>query len=310
MNRDHAAASYADLAGFYDRFTAAHNHDAWAQTLELAALAHGLDGRRVLEVACGTGNLLVPFLERGYEVTGCDISPEMLELAKRKVGRDVPLFVADVRRLPAVGRFDLALCIGDVFNYLLEVGDLDDALASIRAVLAPGGIALFDVNTLWSYRTVFATDRCFEDDRGLLTFRGRGRPDVEPGAQVESIVDAFTAENGHWTRATSRHVHRHHRDADIRRAIEAAGLRCIAAYGVTPDGELHPEVLELRHTKRLYVAGPVPSPTPKGERDASAQEARDARRSGRRLHEGQLDAAPSPGAPAPGEGSSRRPAEA
>jgi bacteriocin biosynthesis cyclodehydratase domain-containing protein len=302
MGRDHAAQSYADLACFYDWFTADHDHEDWAHALETAAVTHGLRGKRMLEAACGTGNLLRPFLARGYEATGCDLTPEMLELARPKVGHEAALFVADVRSLPAIGPFDLVLCVGDVFNYFLEPADVARALTSLRRVLQPDGLALFDANTLGAYRSVFAVDRCIEDQRGVLTWRGLSRPDAASGCYAEAVVDAFTAENGHFNRATSRHRHRHYPDAELASAIAHAGLRALAVYGVTPDGVLHEEFDELAHNKRLYVVSPLRSATRKGGGRASDQEARVTGGSRRCLHEGQLGGAPSPDAGASGEG--------
>ena len=47
---------------------------------------HRLQGRRLLDVACGTGKSFIPMLERGWEVTACDISAAMVEVARGKVG--------------------------------------------------------------------------------------------------------------------------------------------------------------------------------------------------------------------------------
>jgi ubiquinone/menaquinone biosynthesis C-methylase UbiE len=253
MRHDPAAVAYASTAPFYDRFTAGHDHGAWVRTLEEVARAHGLRGRRLLDVACGTGNSLIPLIERGYDAAGCDISSEMLERAREKLGPDANLFAADVRRLPTGRRYDLVTCIGDVLNYLLDPPDLGAALRSLAAVLAPGGICLFDANTLGAYRSIFAHDHCLEDPSGLITWRGGACRDAAPGATAEVLLDAFTREDGHWTRATSRHIHRHHPANLIDRAIATAGLRRAAVYGVTPDGVLHAEPNELVHTKRLYV---------------------------------------------------------
>lgn len=286
---NHAAYAYARLAPFYDRFAASHNHAAWAATLEQIAQRHGLRGRRLLDVACGTGNSLIPFLERGYEAAGCDLSAEMLALARRKVGRDVPLFKADVRQLPRSGPYDLVVCAGDVLNYLLSPAELVLAFRSMASVLAPGGKCVFDVNTLGAYATVFASDRVIEsDDRGLLLWHGSADPDPEAGARVEVTIEAFTRRGELWERVSSTHSHRAHSDGEVLAALSAAGLECVAVYGVTPDGSLHLDASEREHTKRVYAAGRPMEATQKGERDASDHEAGVAGRPGGRLQQGQL----------------------
>jgi bacteriocin biosynthesis cyclodehydratase domain-containing protein len=300
MTSDPAGAAYAAAAPFYDRLTADQNHEAWVRTIDELARRHGLSGNRLLDLACGTGNTLVPFLGLGYTAAGCDLSPEMLAMARAKVGPDVRLFVGDMRSLEGSDRYDLVTCIGDVLNYLLDPREVVQTLRSVAGVLDPGGLCVFDVNTLRAYRSLFASDRCIEDEGGVITWRGRTPTDAAPGSTAEVVVDSFARENGHWTRATSRHVHRHHTDEEIRRAIADAGLSCVAVHGVTPDGSLHPEPRELEHMKRLYTArAPSPTPTRKGGTLASDREAGDAGRAGGRLHEEQLTRAGRPGAQSP-----------
>ena len=107
------------LAPFYDELTREHDYDG----VDLAprahgALTYGVRGTRLLDAACGTGKSFMPFLERGYAVTGCDISPEMLAVASAKAP-EAELFAADVRELGRVGEFDLITCLDDAVNYLI-----------------------------------------------------------------------------------------------------------------------------------------------------------------------------------------------
>ena len=114
-----AAEAYKGLAPFYDELTREHDYDAWTLHLEQRARRFGVRGKRLLDAACGTGKSFLPLLERGYRVTGCDMSPEMLDLARAKAP-EAELFLADVRALGRVGEFDLITCLDDIVNYLIE----------------------------------------------------------------------------------------------------------------------------------------------------------------------------------------------
>src|ERR1700760_4480240 len=120
----HARSAYDALAPYYDEFTAHHDYEGWTATLESLARAAGLSGRRLLDVACGTGKSFLPFLARGYTVTACDISPAMVERAAAKAGGRVELHVADMRELPRLGAFDLVTVLDDALNYLLDAAEL------------------------------------------------------------------------------------------------------------------------------------------------------------------------------------------
>lgn len=249
-------AMYDAFAEFYDEFTAGHRYEALSRDLERLARAHGLSGRRLLDLACGTGKSFEPFLRRGFEVTATDISEGMLSRARRRAGCSVRLVRSDVRELPDLGEFDLVICLDDSLNYLLDPHDLAGALRSARRALAAGGVLVFDVNTLAAYRTVFSETSCVERPGYFFAWRGETDADAPAGVMASAAIEIFREEDdGRWSRHASRHFQRHHSDDAVRTAADAAGLAMRAARGLTPDGTTHAEPDELRHMKRLYVAG-------------------------------------------------------
>jgi SAM-dependent methyltransferase len=249
-----AAEAYEGLAPFYDELTRDHDYDGWTRYLEEAALAAGLRGRTLLDAACGTGKSFLPFLKRGYAVTGFDISAEMVELAAAKAP-DAELFVADLREVGRVGSFDLITCLDDSLNYLTGDGDLDAALASLARNLAPDGVLVFDLNTLSTYRTTFACDMTLEGDGVFLAWRGGCEGSEAPGCIAELVVEAFTENGlGLYERVTTRHTQRHHPRPAVERALAGAGLAATGVFGLLPDGSLGPAPSEETHHKLVYLA--------------------------------------------------------
>ena len=92
---------------------------------------------RVLDLACGTGDLALLAADRGARVVGLDLVPAMIGKARqRDAGRRTRLLAGDMQALPFPdGAFDLVT----VGYGLRNVSDLDRALAEIRRVLRPGG---------------------------------------------------------------------------------------------------------------------------------------------------------------------------
>jgi SAM-dependent methyltransferase len=299
---DPIANAYDALARVYDELTFDHDYDAWTQTLEDLAARHGLQGRRLLDLACGTGKSFLPFVRRGFEVTACDISSGMLEQAERKAPGQVRLLEADMRELPNLGEFDLVTCLDDAVNYLADEAELAAAFSAAARSLAPGGVFVFDVNTLGIYRSLFATDNCSELDGCFFALRGEAEPTLPSGSLAPLTIEAFRREaDGSWLRLTSRHNQRHHTDESIRHALAVAGLDCAAAHGLTPDGVLHADIDELKHTKRVYVAAATNPARRREVTHAPNQEAGEADRTGRRVHQGQLtDGHVTPAATSPG----------
>ena len=252
-----AREAYEVLAPFYDDFidAAGHDYDAWAAMILDLGGRHGLGGQRMLDVGCGTGRSFMPFVAAGWRVTACDVSPRMLAIASAKAPRGVELHEADVRALPALGRFDLVLLLDDVINYLAEPGELEDAFAGVAANLAEDGTVVFDANTLRGYREGFSGSHAVEAPSGMLVWRGALPADATAGAVAEATLDAFAPDGAdRWTRHGSVHRQRHHDETAIRSALGSAGLACAAVYGHGRDGVAHPGVREERDTKALYIA--------------------------------------------------------
>ena len=249
-----AQSAYDSLADAYDALTADYDHDRWLEAIEALAIGHGLSGRRVLDVACGTGKSFLPLLARGYAITACDLSPRMLARAAGKVRGRAELHLADMRALPLFGAFDLVTCLDDAVNYLLEEDDVVAALEGMRANLPQGGLLVFDVNTLATYRSTFASDWALDAGDHLTVWRGRAAPDLEPGECVEALVDIFATDGGGWRREPTRHRQRHWPVPVLVELLDAAGLAVAGLWGQLPGARLEPEVDEGRHAKALVIA--------------------------------------------------------
>src|SRR3954453_10270943 len=249
-----ALRAYEALAPFYDEFTAAYAHGAWLRTLERELRRLGLSGGRVLDVACGTGKSSLPLVELGYEVSACDVSPTMVDVARRRLGLpEDRVFVADMRRLPALAHFDAVTCLDDAVNYLLTEGDVRNTFAGIGRALRPGGLLAFDLNSLRTYGSVFTSRSEVETDAATFVWEGEPRPSIAAGGVYTATVEVMPKEGGNGS-VTSVHTQRHYSRETIEWLLRAAGLRPVTVFGQAPGGRLLPGPDEQRHTKLLYVA--------------------------------------------------------
>lgn len=245
-------ASYGSLAPYYDAFTSTYDYDGWISAVEALAHEHGLRGRRVLDVACGTGKSFEPLLRRGYQVTGCDISPEMVAAAAEKfAARGAELFVEDMRDLPPLGRFDLITCLDDSLNYLLDASELRAALTGMAGCLDDHGLLVFDCNSQCTYASAFSGHFVREEGDIFFAWRGQGTDD---DGLAQATIDIFARGAGSWSREMSRHTQRHHSVETVEECIEAAGLELVAKHGQLSGARLEDDPDESRHPKILYVA--------------------------------------------------------
>jgi SAM-dependent methyltransferase len=145
VRADHPWAD-AQLATLYDAF-------AFDDDIPLYRALAAAEGRRVLEVACGSGRLAVPLAQAGNHVVGVDVSPHMLALAQAKLDRHVAarghvdLVQADMRTFDVRvhGPFDLAIVAVKSFAYLIETEDQLACLERIAEHLRPDGLLAIDL---------------------------------------------------------------------------------------------------------------------------------------------------------------------
>lgn len=141
---------YADQ---YDLLYGDKDYEAECDMLEEAFRRYGEGSiQTILDLGCGTGNHAIPLSQRGYQVTGVDISADMLEHARQKANslsgsssnRPI-LTLGDVRSVDLGQQFDAVLMMFAVLGYQLTNEDVLAALRTVRRQLKPGGLFICDV---------------------------------------------------------------------------------------------------------------------------------------------------------------------
>ena len=123
---------------FFDRLAPGWDADMIRHDDVIAKILDGagiVPGVSVLDVACGTGVLIPDYLARNVgSVTGVDISPEMIRIAKSKFP-EVTFFCADVETLEEIGKFDRIM----VYNAFPHFPDPEKLIRALSSHLNPGG---------------------------------------------------------------------------------------------------------------------------------------------------------------------------
>ena len=140
---------YAGIGRHYDR----HGWDWYAPTYGSRLLAlleeSGIGpGASILDAGCGTGTLALLLAEHGYQLTGVDLSPRMIDLARVKDARRVVAWrTGDLRTLSLGTTHDAIVSVADVFNHFPSIGDWEAAFSRLREHLRPDGLLFVDAMT-------------------------------------------------------------------------------------------------------------------------------------------------------------------
>lgn len=224
-----AAKPFSSLARVYDAIMQDIDYDAWASFVLATVKRQGWEGRRVLDLGCGTGNSTVPFVMRGYEVTGLDASAEMLAVASAKLPA-VAFVRADFTRFSLGASFDLVVSIFDSLNNLLCPEDFVEAARRAHAHLRPGGFFMFDVNTRVGLRELWEEGRA-EGWAGDIYYLWQHSFDEASGlAQVEAYCRTPEGE------FTETHLERPYDAGELRRLLAEAGFATVHILSY-PSGE-------------------------------------------------------------------------
>lgn len=142
-----------------------------------AATAVGQTNKKVLDLCCGTGQLAVHFLEKGYQVVGIDLSEPMLGYARENARRFVEsgqarFIQGDARQFSLAERFGLVVSTFDALNHLESEQALRDCFACVYTALGEGGLFIFDLNTRLGLRRWNGISVDESSDEVLIITRG------------------------------------------------------------------------------------------------------------------------------------------
>lgn len=235
MNKE-SGAYKALCTEFYDLDKPAPAEDALQCYLRYAKEARG----PILEPMCGTGRFLIPLLKKGYDVTGFDCSPEMLNVCRKKckeLGLSTSLLEATFESFPWQSTYNLIFIPSGSFGHLITSEQVSQALTLIADKLNSGGKFVFEVETLksirepqnvWRGRWVSKPDGSKIVLNVLSQFDSTSRVETglfryelwEKNAIVQTEVEVY-------------HV-RHYEPAEIEQLLKQHGLKVIEKWQAEP----------------------------------------------------------------------------
>ena len=224
-------SAYEALASRYDALTVDVQYEKRADFIEKLFQRSRIPVHTVLDLACGTGAMTWILTARGYELIAADGSEDMLAAAMSKSGTAegvAPIFLhQSMPKLDLYGTVDAAICCLDSLNYLTRPSDVQRTFQRLHLFIAPGGILVFDINTveklagLDGQMFLDETEDTYcvwrtEYSRGLCTY----------------YMDLFRQQpNGAWERDLEIHRQRAYTVAELTAWLEAAGFSHIRTHG-------------------------------------------------------------------------------
>ncbi len=249
--------AYTDFAYVYDTFMDETPYEKWRDfivgTIEKYGISKPVKGKLpiketeasgqdavqnslkeaqnlILDLGCGTGTLTEMLADAGYDMIGVDNSPDMLELAMEKRdsrGHETLYLLQDMRKLELYGTVGTVISVCDSLNYILQEEELLQVFKRVENYLFPGGLFLFDFNTVYKYAEVMG-DMTVAENRETCSFIWENS--YYPEEEVnEYEVTVFVREGGAsskcYRKFSETHYQRGYTEEQMRRLLEAAGMK-------------------------------------------------------------------------------------
>ncbi|MFC4653072.1 class I SAM-dependent DNA methyltransferase [Lactococcus nasutitermitis] len=172
---------------------------------------------KVLELACGTGILSQKFVAKHYDVTGVDLSKEMMDLAKKRV-TNAEFEQCDMRELRYQSEFDAVTCYSDSLCYLTDLSEVKKTFDGVHRALRQGGIFIFDVHSTYQTDALFP-GFAYHDNAEDFAFVW----DTYAGEEAHSVAHELTffvkSDDGKFVRKDELHEERTYEIADYLTAL-------------------------------------------------------------------------------------------
>lgn len=203
--------SYEHFAYLYDGLMKEAPYDEWLKFVKARIEKYKVNGKDLLDLACGTGELSVRFAKEGLKVTGIDLSADMLAVAQAKAedeGVRIPFFEQNMVDLVGQGHFDIIGIFCDSLNYLQSEEDVVLTFANVYEHLNKGGVFFFDVHSIFKITEGFI-NQTFAFNEDHLAYIWNSFPGDFPNS-VEHELSFFVLDDrtGKYDRFDELHLQR------------------------------------------------------------------------------------------------------
>lgn len=257
--------AYTDFAQVYDTFMDETPYEEWADFLAGLIEKYGIsqpgpleaeedilasERNLVLDLGCGTGSLTELMAAKGFDMIGVDLSQEMLGIAltkREKAGSSTLYLCQDMRELELYSTVGTVISVCDSVNYLLEEADIEETFRLVNNYLYPGGVFIFDFNTLYKYEQIIG-DTTIAENRDDCSFIWENYYHEEEHInEYDLTIFVRKEEDEVFRRFSETHYQRGYTLEEMIALVKRAGLSFVTAL----DADTHEAPTEI--SERIYI---------------------------------------------------------
>lgn len=225
-------ASYEQFAQIYDWALNELPYDEWLLYIEKIFKNFDASPQLVLDLGCGTGSMTNLMATKGYDMIGVDLSEDMLAIAKEKAKEqkaDVIYLNQDMTELDLYGTIDAVISCGDALNYVLDEADILAAFKNVNLFLNPGGLFIFDMNTIYKFKEVLGNNT-YAENHHTSSYIWENYYYEEESINEYEVTIFLQNDAGTYDKTTEIHHERGYTVDEIKDLLVKAGMKLEAIY--------------------------------------------------------------------------------
>lgn len=242
-------SGYHIFSQFYDNLTFNVDYDKRAEYLQSVLSLWGHEAGLTLDLACGTGSMTIALKERGWDIFGVDGSQDMLSIAMEKAYEkelSILFLCQRMESLDLYGTIDTCVCTLDSLNHITDKDALQAALDRVALFMNPGGMFVFDVNTVYKHQKILGNNTfVYDTDEVYCVWQNS----LKENNIVNIELDLFEKADGVYTRHTEHIRERAYEIGELKTMLGKAGFETLAVWR-----DMTTEPLEDDSDRAVFVA--------------------------------------------------------
>ena len=207
------------------------DYNSWCEYIEKMFELYGIRPRRILDTACGTGNITIPLSASGYELCGLDLSASMLSLAESKARaskQKIQFLNQNMINMNLREKYQAVLCMCDGVNYILEEEELRRYFAAVYKYLEKNGVFIFDISSYNKIRNILGNNTFHEEKNNKHYIWNNNFDEESDTIELELIF--FVPQGELYRKFEEHHIQRAYKQEYLSGLLAEAGFEQIRAF--------------------------------------------------------------------------------
>lgn len=224
-------SKYGKFAKVYDGLMIDFDYQEWFIYIKDIFKRYDKDPKKILEMACGTGNLTEHIARERYDLTCFDLSEDMLSHAYDKLRKykNVDIMKQDMLDFKLNKSFDAVISVCDSINYIREIDDLERVFKNVFDHLEKDGIFIFDINSHYKLKEIIGNNTFVEDNEDVFYVWENFYDDFED--LCEFYLTFFFKKDGlNYERFDEKHIEKAYKRQEILELLEKTGFKKVDSY--------------------------------------------------------------------------------